>query len=253
MARADRFTGKRVVVLGGNSGIGLACAQAFAAEGAQVRLTGRDAATIAEAVASIGGARGASVDISDLAAMDAFYAEIAADEGGIDVLLVNAGMGGFALLDQMTPDYWDQVHAINLRGCVFAMQKAVRLMGDGGAIVVTGSIGGHAFVPGNAAYGAAKAGLALAMRQFAGEYVARGIRVNMVSPGPIETPLLYRNPGMDADAIDAMRAQMIGAVPMKRMGTAREVADAVLFLASTEASFITAANLMVDGGALEIG
>ncbi len=253
MARADRFTGKRVVVLGGNSGIGLACAQGFAGEGARLRLTGRDPVTIAAAVATMPGAQGVSVDIADLAAMDAFYEGVAREDGGIDVLMVNAGMGGFALLDEMTPDYWDQVHAINVRGCVFAMQKAVRLMGEGGAIVVTGSIGGHAFVPGNAAYGAAKAGLALAMRQFAGEYVARGIRVNMVSPGPIETPLLYRNPGMDEAAVDAMRAQMIAAVPMKRMGAAREVADAVLFLASAEASFITAANLMVDGGALEIG
>ncbi|MCJ1961036.1 SDR family NAD(P)-dependent oxidoreductase [Novosphingobium mangrovi (ex Hu et al. 2023)] len=253
MARADRFTGKRVVVLGGNSGIGLACAQGFAEEGAGVRLTGRDPQTIASAVASIPGAKGNSVDISDLAAMDAFYETVAAEEGGIDVLMVNAGMGGFSLIEDMTSEYWDQVHAINLRGCVFAMQKAVRLMGEGGAIVVTGSIGGHAFVPGNAAYGAAKAGLALAMRQFAGEYVARGIRVNMVSPGPIETPLLYRNPGMDEAAVEAMRGQMIAAVPMKRMGAAKEVADAVLFLASHEASFVTAANLMVDGGALEIG
>ncbi|GAM05490.1 SDR family NAD(P)-dependent oxidoreductase [Novosphingobium sp. MBES04] len=253
MARADRFTGKRVVVLGGNSGIGLACAQGFAEEGAGVRLTGRDPQTIASAVASIPGAKGNAVDISDLAAMDAFYETVAAEEGGIDVLMVNAGMGGFSLIEDMTSEYWDQVHSINLRGCVFAMQKAVRLMGEGGAIVVTGSIGGHAFVPGNAAYGAAKAGLALAMRQFAGEYVARGIRVNMVSPGPIETPLLYRNPGMDEAAVEAMREQMIAAVPMKRMGAAKEVADAVLFLASNEASFVTAANLMVDGGALEIG
>ncbi|MED5545109.1 SDR family NAD(P)-dependent oxidoreductase [Novosphingobium decolorationis] len=253
MARADRFIGKRVVVLGGNSGIGLACAQGFAEEGAGVRLTGRDPQTIASAVASIPGAKGNAVDISDLAAMDAFYETVAAEEGGIDVLMVNAGMGGFSLIEDMTSEYWDQVHSINLRGCVFAMQKAVRLMGEGGAIVVTGSIGGHAFVPGNAAYGAAKAGLALAMRQFAGEYVARGIRVNMVSPGPIETPLLYRNPGMDEAAVEAMREQMIAAVPMKRMGAAKEVADAVLFLASNEASFVTAANLMVDGGALEIG
>ncbi|MCJ2181793.1 SDR family oxidoreductase [Novosphingobium sp. 1949] len=253
MARADRFTAKRVVVLGGNSGIGLACAQGFAAEGARVCLTGRNPETIAAALATIPGARGESVDIADLAAMDAFYAGVAQEEGGIDVLLVNAGMGGFALIDTLTPDYWDEVHAINLRGCVFAMQKALALMGEGAAIVVTGSIGGHAFVPGNLAYGAAKAGLALAMRQFAGECVRRAIRVNMVSPGPIETPLLYRNPGMDERAVAGLREQMIAAVPMRRMGTAREVADAVLFLASHEASFITAANLMVDGGALEIG
>ncbi|WP_395397321.1 SDR family oxidoreductase [Novosphingobium sp. BL-8A] len=248
-----RFSGRKVLVLGGNSGIGLACAEAFAREGGAVRLTGRDRGTIAAAVASVPGARGDSVDISDLAAMERFYEQVAAEDGRIDVLVVNAGMGGFAPIDQLSPDYWDQVHAINLRGCVFAMQKAVRLMGEGGAIVVTGSIGGHAFVPGNLAYGAAKAGLALAMRQFAGEYVSQGIRVNMVSPGPVETPLLRRNPGMSDEVVGAMRAQMIEAVPMKRMGRAEEVAAAVLFLASPEASFITAANLFVDGGALEIG
>ncbi|MPS69689.1 MAG: SDR family oxidoreductase [Novosphingobium sp.] len=248
-----RFAGSRVVVLGGNSGIGLACAQAFAREGGAVRLTGRDRATIEAAASGIPGARGSSVDISDLAAMERFYEEIAAADERIDVLVVNAGVGGFALIEELSHEYWDQVHAINLRGCVFAMQKAVRLMGDGGAIVVTGSIGGHAFVPGNVAYGAAKAGLALAMRQFAGEYVSRGIRVNMVSPGPVETPLLHRNPGMSAAAVDVLREQMIAAVPMKRMGRPEEVAAAVLFLASREASFITAANLFVDGGALEIG
>lgn len=244
-----RFSGSRAVVLGGNSGIGLACARALACEGAQVRLTGRDRATVEAAVAQIPGAQGVCVDISDLAAMDDFYAQC----GAIDVLIVNAGVGGFALIDDLEPAYWDQVHAINLRGCVFAMQKAARLMRQGGAIVVTGSIGGHAFIPGNLAYGVAKAGLALAMRQFAGELVGRGIRVNMVSPGPIETPLLHRNPGMSEEAVEAMRAQMIAAVPMKRMGTPEEVAAAVLFLASAEASFITAANLLVDGGTLDIG
>jgi NAD(P)-dependent dehydrogenase (short-subunit alcohol dehydrogenase family) len=193
------------------------------------------------------------VDIADLAAMEDFYARIAADEGGIDVLVVNAGVGGFALVDQLEPASWDAVHAINLRGSVFAMQKAGRLMGQGGAIVVTGSIGGHAFIPGNLAYGAAKAGLALAMRQFAGEFVARGIRVNMVSPGPVETPLLHHNPGMSEADVAALRSQMIAAVPMQRMGRPEEVAAAVLFLASAEASFITAANLMVDGGTLDIG
>ncbi|WP_206245309.1 SDR family NAD(P)-dependent oxidoreductase [Novosphingobium terrae] len=248
-----RFSGSRAVVLGGNSGIGLACAQALAREGARVRLTGRDPVTVEAAAAGIAGAQGHSVDIADLAAMEAFYADVAASEGGIDVLVVNAGVGGFAPVDQLEPDYWDAVHAINLRGCVFAMQKAGRLMGKGGAIVVTGSIGGHAFIPGNLAYGAAKAGLALAMRQFAGEYVSRGIRVNMVSPGPVETPLLHRNPGMSEADVAALREQMIAAVPMQRMGRPEEVAAAVLFLASAEASFITAANLMVDGGTLDIG
>ncbi|GFM27557.1 SDR family oxidoreductase [Novosphingobium sp. PY1] len=248
-----RFADRKVLVLGGNSGIGLACAHAFAREGGAVRITGRNPATLARATRDLPGSRGDSVDISDMNAMKNYFSVLEREWDNLDVLVVNAGMGGFSTVDDLAVDYWDEVHAINLRGCVFAMQQAARLMGEGGAIVVTGSIGGHAFVPGNLAYGSAKAGLAFSMRQFAGELVERGIRVNMVSPGPIETPLLYRNPGMSEDEVAAMRKQMVAAVPMKRMGRPEEVAAAVLFLASGEASFITAANLFVDGGAVEIG
>lgn len=247
-----RFDGKRVLVLGGNSGIGLAAAKLFAAEGAEVRLTGRDQATIDAATAQIDGAIGYACDIADLDAMDALLAQIAAEDGGIDVLFVNAGIGGFAPLDDITPEYWDQLHAINLRGCVFAVQKAARIMGQGGAIVLTGSIGAHAALPGNIVYAAAKAGLHAAMKTMARELVDRGIRVNMVAPGPTETPLINRNPGMDEAAVDQLRDMMKSAVPMGRMGEAEEVARAVLFLASAEASFITGANLLVDGGALEL-
>ncbi|OAN59412.1 SDR family NAD(P)-dependent oxidoreductase [Sphingobium sp. TCM1] len=248
-----RFTDKIVLVVGGNSGIGLASARAFAAEGGHVRLTGRDQATIDAAVAEIPGARGYSADVADPDAMEAVIADIAAQDGRIDTLFVNAGVGGFAPFRDLTPGDWDHVHGVNLRGCVFAIQKALRLMGGGGSIVATGSIGGHAFVPGNTAYAAAKGGLYAALKVIAGELVGEGIRVNLVSPGPIETPLLHRNPGMSDDEVDAMRDAMIAAVPMKRMGRAEEVARAVLFLASDEASFITAANLFVDGGTLELG
>ena len=248
-----RFRDKIILVVGGNSGIGLASAQAFAAEGGIVRLTGRDQATIDAAVAGIDGARGYRADMADLDAMEAVIADIAARDGRIDTLFVNAGVGGFAPLRDLTPADWDHVHGVNLRGCVFAIQKALRLMGRGGSIVATGSIGGHAFVPGNTAYAAAKGGLYAALKVIAGELVAEGIRVNLVSPGPIETPLLHRNPGMSEADVDNLRAAMIAAVPMKRMGRAEEVARAVLFLASEEASFITAANLFVDGGTLELG
>ncbi|MFC3444134.1 SDR family oxidoreductase [Sphingobium rhizovicinum] len=248
-----RFKDKVVLVVGGNSGIGLASAQAFAAEGGVVRLTGRDQATIDAAVAGIAGARGYRADIADLDAMEAVITDIAARDGRIDTLFVNAGVGGFAPLRDLTPADWDHVHGVNLRGCVFAIQKALRLMSRGGSIVATGSIGGHAFVPGNTAYAAAKGGLYAALKVIAGELVGEGIRVNLVSPGPIETPLLHRNPGMSDKDVDSLRDAMIAAVPMKRMGRAEEVARAVLFLASDEASFITAANLFVDGGTLELG
>ena len=247
-----RFQDKVVVVLGGNSGIGLAAARAFAGEGATVRITGRHRETLDAAVAELPGARGFRADIADLAAMDEVYREIGAADGRIDVLYVNAGVGGFAPLRGITEEAWDHVHSINLRGCVFALQKAVRIMGRGGAVVVTGSIGAHGALEGNGAYAAAKAGLYMAMKVFAKELVGEGIRVNVVSPGPIDTPLLRRNPGMSDEDVARLKEMMIANIPMHRMGESDEVAKAVLFLASDDAAFITGANLFVDGGLIEL-
>lgn len=247
-----RFSEKIALVLGGNSGIGLAAAKGFAAEGAKVWVTGRNGETLDEAVTAIPGAKGIVSDISDIASTEEVISAIEAADGRIDVLYVNAGVGGFAPLREVTEEAWDHVHSVNLKGCVFAIQKAVRLMGKGGAIIVTGSIGAHASLPGNLAYAAAKGGLYAAVKVIAGELVSEGIRVNMVSPGPIDTPLLYRNPGMSDDAVAGLKEKMIENIPMHRMGEADEVARAVLFLASEEASFITAANLFVDGGLLEL-
>lgn len=247
-----RFTDKVVLVLGGNSGMGLAAAQAFAAEGGTVHLTGRNQATIDAAVASIPGAVGYMSDIADIAATEDVVRQVEAAHGRIDVLYINAGVGGFAPLAAITEEDWDHVHAINLKGCVFALQKAVRIMGKGGSIVVTGSIGAHGAIEGNGTYAAAKGGLYMAMKVFARELVPHGIRLNMVSPGPIDTPLLYRNPGMSEADVAALKEMMIANIPMHRMGTGDEVAKAVLFLASSDASFITGANLFVDGGLLEL-
>ena len=247
-----RFTDKIILVLGGNSGMGLAAAQAFAAEGGKVHLTGRNQQTIDDAVAAIPGATGYCSDIADIAATQDVVRQIEAADGRIDVLYINAGVGGFAPLEAITEDDWDHVHAINLKGCVFALQKAVRIMGKGGSIVVTGSIGAHGAIEANGAYAAAKAGLYMAMKVFAKELVPRGIRLNMVSPGPIDTPLLYRNPGMSDEQVVGLKEMMIADIPMHRMGESDEVAKAVLFLASDDASFITAANLFVDGGLLEL-
>lgn len=247
-----RFENKTILVLGGNSGIGLASAQAFAAEGGKVTITGRNKQTLDEAVASIPGGRGTVADISDLDAMDRVIADVEAHDGTIDVLFINAGVGGFAPLREITPEAWDEVHTINLRGCVFALQKAVRLMGAGGAIVVTGSIGAHGALQGNGAYAAAKGGLYMAMKVFAKELVAEGIRLNMVSPGPIDTPLLHRNPGMSDEQVAGLKEMMIANVPMHRMGEGADVAKTVLFLASDDSSFITGANIFVDGGLLEL-
>jgi NAD(P)-dependent dehydrogenase (short-subunit alcohol dehydrogenase family) len=232
--------------------MGLEAARAFAAEGGKVHFTGRNQATVAEAQAAIPGSAGYQSDIADPASTEAVVAKIETADGRIDVLYINAGVGGFAPLRGITEEAWDHVHSINLRGCVFALQKALRIMGRGGSIVVTGSIGAHGALEGNGAYAAAKAGLYMAMKVFAKELVGEGIRLNVVSPGPIDTPLLYRNPGMSDEQVGALKEMMIANIPMHRMGESADVAKAVLFLASEDAGFITGANLFVDGGLIEL-
>jgi NAD(P)-dependent dehydrogenase (short-subunit alcohol dehydrogenase family) len=246
-----RFKDKVVLIIGGNSGIGLAAAKLFAAEGARLIISGRDPKTLASAAEETGAAA-VRCDVADLKTLDDCMAQVRATHGRIDVLFVNAGIGAFAPVREVTPELWDQIHAVNLRGCFFAVQKALPLMGRGGSVVVTGSIGAEAAVPGNAVYGASKAGLRAATRILGVELLADGIRVNMVSPGPTETPLINRNIGMDAAAVEALRQIMINVVPMKRMGEAEEVARAVLFLASDEASFVNGVDLYVDGGCMEL-
>lgn len=247
-----RFQDKSVLVIGGNSGIGRAAAEGFAAEGAHLFITGRAKATIDETVAAIPGAQGFVADIADIHSGDAVLAAIKAAHGKLDVLFVNAGIGVMAPVPQVTPEQWDNVHDVNLRGCFFAVQKALPLMGKGGAIVITGSIGSVGAIPGNVMYAAAKAGLRAVARTLAVELVGQGIRVNMVSPGPTETPIINRTEGVPAEAVAGMRAMMTQAVPMKRMGEPSEIAKPVLFLASDEASFITGIDLYVDGGCVEL-
>lgn len=247
-----RFRDKVVVVIGGNSGIGLAAAAGFAAEGGQVVITGRDPRTLDAAAKEIGGALAIRSDIADLASLDAVMAAVRERHGRIDVLFVNAGIGVFASVREVTEAVWDQVHDVNLKGCFFAAQKALPLISKGGSIVFTGSIGAVLGVPGNAIYAAAKAGLRAVARIYATELVKEGIRVNVVSPGPTETPIINRNVGMSAEAVDGLRQMMIAAVPMHRMGRAEEVAKAVLFLSSDDASFITGVDLFVDGGCVEL-
>ena len=245
-----RFHDKCVAILGGNAGIGLAAARMFAAEGAKLAITGRNAESL-RLVAGELNALCIRSDMGDLGQTDAALAEIADVMGGIDVLFVNAGVGGFAMVPEVTPEFWDQVHNVNLRGAFFAIQKALPLMRDGGAIVITGSIGSMAAVPGNVVYAAAKAGLRAMARIVGKELLPRGIRVNMVSPGPTDTEIFKRD--ASAEEIAGMREMLSSVVPIGRMGTSEEVARAVLFLASKEASFINGVDLCVDGGCIELG
>jgi NAD(P)-dependent dehydrogenase (short-subunit alcohol dehydrogenase family) len=247
-----RFNDKVVLVMGGNSGIGRAAAIDFGKEGAHVFLTGRSRKTIDQTVAEIPGALGFVSDIGDIQSGNDVLDAIRQAHGGFDILFVNAGIGAFAPVADVTPDQWDEVHNVNLRGCFFAIQKALPLMRDGGAIVITGSIGSIAAVPGNIMYAAAKAGLRAVARILAVELLPRRIRVNMVSPGPTDTPIITRTDGVTADQVQGMKDMMAGVVPMKRMGTPEEIARPVLFLASDEASFINGIDMYVDGGCLEL-
>lgn len=244
-----RFDGKGVLILGGNAGIGAAAATLFAAEGARLVITGRNEATLAE-VATATRAKAIRGDMGDLGASRHAIAEASAALGGIDVLFVNAGVGGFAMVPDVTEAFWDGIHDVNLKGAFFAMQAAIPHMKDGGSIVVTGSIGSVAAVPGNVAYAAAKAGLRAVARIVGKELLPRRIRVNMVSPGPTDTEIFKRD--ASPEEIQGMRDMLSGVVPMGRMGGSEEIARAALFFASDESSFINGVDLYVDGGCVEL-
>jgi NAD(P)-dependent dehydrogenase (short-subunit alcohol dehydrogenase family) len=245
-----RFDGKVAVILGGNSGIGLASAKAFAREGARVVITGRDPRTLSSAAEEIGhGAVGHRSDISDLTQIETLFARLRADVPRIDVLFVNAGVGAFLPIEAVTEADWDRIQDTNLKGVFFSVQKALPLMSKGANIVLTGSIGALKGIPTGSVYAASKAGLRALGRSLAAELVGRGIRVNVVSPGPIDTPIIHRTGGLPPEAIPALREQMIANTPMKRMGEPDEVAEAVLFLASDGAAFVTGVDFLVDGGA----
>ncbi len=244
-----RFTGKSIIVLGGNSGIGLAAAKAFQAEGGKVAITGRDRVTLAEVAAETGLLARRS-DMGVVAESRATMGELAKELGGIDVLFVNAGVGGFAAVIDVNEEFLVGVHDVNLRGAFFAVQSALPHMRDGGSIVLTGSIGSVLALPGNAAYAAAKAGLRAVARILAVELLPRRIRVNMVSPGPTETSIFKRD--LSPEKVESLRAMMRANVPMKRIGEPEEIAKAALFLASDDASYITGVDLFVDGGCVEL-
>jgi len=244
-----RFDGKGVLILGGNAGIGAAAAQLFADEGARLVITGRNESSLASVAAQVG-ATAIRADMGDLNASRRSIAEASALLGGIDALFVNAGVGGFAMVPDVTEAFWDGIHDVNLKGAFFAMQAAIPHMKDGGSIVVTGSIGSVVAVPGNVAYAAAKAGLRAVARIVGKELLPRRIRVNMVSPGPTDTEIFKRD--ASPEEIQGMRDMLSGVVPMGRMGTSEEIARAALFLASEEASFINGVDLFVDGGCVEL-
>ena len=243
-----RFEGKVALVTGGNSGIGLAVAQGLVAEGARVVIVGRNADTVARAAADLGSAaHGVVADTARLADLDRVIAATREFGGGrLDVLFANAGVGTFAPLAATTEAMWDTMFDTNVKGVYFTVQKAVALMGKGGAIVLNASVAAGKGSGVATVYSASKAAVRSFGRTMAAALVEQGIRVNVVSPGPIETPIFDRM-GTPQQAAE-IKAGMQARNPMKRFGTTDEVSAAVLFLASDAASFITGVDLLVDGG-----
>ncbi|MCA8057361.1 MULTISPECIES: SDR family oxidoreductase [Burkholderia cepacia complex] len=243
------FAGKRVVVIGGNSGIGLASAQAFAQSGAEIAIVGRSPQTLEAARGAIGGNTLAlQADVSRVADIERIAHQLREQWGRVDILFANAGIGAFLPLEDVDEETWDLIHNTNLKGTFFTVQKLLPLMQRGASIVLCGSVGGIRSVPGALVYGASKAGVHHMGHTLAGELVGRGIRVNTLIPGPIDTPLPGRSLGVPAEAVAQVQEQLSNESPMKRMGTPREAAAAVLFLASPAASFITGTEIIVDGG-----
>jgi NAD(P)-dependent dehydrogenase (short-subunit alcohol dehydrogenase family) len=248
----SKHEGKVAVVTGGNSGIGLATAQRLAAEGAHVFITGRRQSELDAAVKLIGkNVTAVQGDVSNLADLDRLYATVKQQKGRIDILFANAGGGELAPLGAITEAHYDKTFNANVKGLLFTVQKALPLFTSGGSIILNASIVSIKGNPGFSVYSATKA----AVRSFARSWILdlkdRHIRVNVVSPGPIETPGMD-GLGANKEENAQFKAAMISAVPMGRMGTSDEIAKVVSFLASDDASFITGIELFVDGGMAQI-
>jgi NAD(P)-dependent dehydrogenase (short-subunit alcohol dehydrogenase family) len=248
-----KLDGKVALVTGGSSGLGLATAERFVAEGARVFIGGRRKAELDQAVIRIGhGTVGVQGDISKPADLDRLYDTIRQQAGRLDVLFANAGVGEFAPLGQITEAHVDKVLGINVKGTLFTVQKALALMPDGAAIVINASIASVRGVPAFGVYAASKAALRSLARTWSVDLKDRRIRVNVVSPGTIVTPGYRNELGLDDAQIEALKAQTAAAAPLGRTGTPDEVARAVVFLASDDSSYVTGIELFVDGGMTQI-
>jgi len=249
---SGKLEGKVAVITGGNSGIGLATAKRFVAEGAYIFITGRRQAELDAAVKKIGeNVAGVQGDVAKLADLDRLYATVKAKKGRIDILFANAGIGELAPLGAITEEHFDKTFNTNVKGLLFAVQKALPLLPDAASIILNASIVASTGNPAFSVYSATKA----AVRSFARTWILdlkeRKIRVNAISPGPINTPGLD-GLGQTAGVGDQLKESLLASVPMGRIGTPDEIAKAVVFLASDDSSFVTGTELFVDGGAAQI-
>ena len=243
----SRFNGKKVLVTGGTSGIGLAAARRFREEGASVAITGADVGRLGEAEAALPGIVAIRTDARDVAATKAAVEEAAQRLGGLDAVFINAGVARFAPLDQVDAALFDEQIAVNARAVLFTAQAAAPHLPEGSAIVVNTSVNNRMGMPGTLVYAASKAAARSLVRTLAGELAPRDIRVNAVSPGPTETPI-YGKLGMAPEQVAGIAQTLKGKIALGRFATADEIAGAVLYLASDDASFVTGTELVVDGG-----
>ena len=247
-----KLEGKVAVVTGANSGIGLASAKRFASEGARVFMTGRRQAELDKAVAEVGhNARGVQGDVATLADLDRLYGIVREEAGRIDVLLANAGGGEFMPLSDVTEEHYDRTFATNVKGTLFTVQKALPLLVDGASVILTGSTTGNTGGPSFSVYSASKAAIRNFARSWIQDLAPRRIRVNVLVPGATSTPGLHGLTHTE-EQNRAFVAAMEAAAPLGRMGNPDEIANAALFLASDESSFVAGSELFADGGSAQI-
>jgi NAD(P)-dependent dehydrogenase (short-subunit alcohol dehydrogenase family) len=248
-----KLEGKVAVITGGSTGIGLATAKRFTSEGAHVYITGRRQSELDEAVKQIGNnVTGVEGDVSNLADLDKLYDTVKEQKGRVDVLFANAGIGEFMPLEKISEAHFNKTFDVNVKGVLFTVQKALPLFSDGGSIILNASVNASKGIEGVSVYSATKAAVRSFARTWTLELRSRKIRVNVISPGPIDTPGANNFiRGMDMGE-EQIKKAIISSVPMGRMGAPDEVANAVLFLASDDSSFVTGIELFVDGGMAQI-
>jgi NAD(P)-dependent dehydrogenase (short-subunit alcohol dehydrogenase family) len=248
----ERLAGKVAVITGGSSGIGLATAQRFVDEGAHVFIVGRRQSELDKAKALIGdGVSTFAGDVTVSADLDRLFATVLEQKGALDVLVVSSGRFEHEELGKITEENFDATFDLNARATLFTVQKALPLVRTGGSVILIGSVADSLGLPGNSTYSATKAALRSYARTWTREFTDRGIRFNTLSPGPIETPMID-GAADSVQAADALRAQLVAAIPLNRMGRPEEIAAAALFLASDDSSFVAGAELSVDGGMAQV-
>lgn len=252
MANGPRFAGKIVLVTGGSSGLGLAAARAFADEDADVIIAGRDQASIDRAVGAIGTkATGYHADISRVREIEQLMRAVRTRYGRLDVLFANAGGGSFVPLGSITEEHYDQMFNTNVKGVLFTVQKALPLIPDGGSIILNASVVSIKGYGGSSVYSATKAAVRSFARTWTSDLKDRKIRVNVISPGPIDTPI-FDGLGETEEERAAVKAGFVAGVPLGRIGQADEIGKAAVFLASDDASYVAGVELFVDGGQAQV-